>query len=75
MNDLEERKQKAMAEIKELVKWANAESDKVIAQMKSEGIKIGLDGHQERFAYIREIERRRMREIVAKYDLPYEVKI
>ena len=43
-SSLEERKRKATAEWKELIKWKNAEANKVIAQLKSEGAVMGLDG-------------------------------
>ena len=66
---VEERKRKANAEWKELIKWKNAESEKVIYQLKSEGAIMGLDGHKERFAYIRETEKKRLKEIAEKYDL------
>ena len=69
-DDLEERKRKATAEWKELIKWKNAEAEKVITQLKSEGAVMGLDGHKERFSYIRETEKKRLKEIAEKYNLP-----
>ncbi len=73
MNDLEERKEKANEEYRELIRWAIREEEKVVEQLKKEGAVMGLDGHQERFAYIREYEKKRLKEIIAKYDLPYNV--
>ncbi len=66
----EEQKEKAQLEFNELIKWSNAEEDKVIARLKSEGVVIGLDGHTEEFLYIRKEECRRLREMADKYDLP-----
>ena len=74
MNEnLDERAAKAKAEIDELMNWSIAEEDKVMAQLTSEGAKIGLDSHRERFAYIRETRNRRLKEIAEKYDLPHNL--
>ena len=75
MNSLEEKKIKMAEEIIALMDWAHAESDKVIAKLKSENKMLGLGGHQEDFAYIREAEKRRLKEIVEKYNLPLETKL
>lgn len=75
MNSLEEKKIKMAEEIIALMDWAHAESDKVIAKLKSENKMLGLGGHQEDFAYIRETEKRRLKEIVEKYNLPLETKL
>ena len=73
-DSLEERKRKATQEWKELLKWERSEEDKVMEQLRSEGAVMGLDGHQERYAYIREIRNRRLKEIAEKYDLPHNLK-
>ena len=71
MNDnLEERKRKATAEWKELIKWSVTESQKVSEQLDKEGAIRGLDTNKEAFAYIRETKKRRLKEIAEKYDLP-----
>ena len=74
MNEnLDERAAKAKAEIDELMNWSIAEEDKVMAQLTSEGAKIGLDSHRERFAYIKTFVRRRHKEIAEKYGLPHNL--
>ena len=76
MNDnLEERKRKATAEWKELIKWSVTESQKVSEQLDKEGAIRGLDTNKEAYAYIRETKKRRLKEIAEKYDLPYKVNI
>ena len=74
MNDLEERKEKANAEYQELIQWVVSESKKVSEQLDKEGAVRGLDTNRERFAYIYETSKKRLKEIISKYDLPYEVK-
>ena len=69
-DNLEERKRKATAEWKELIKWAVAEEMKVSKKLDEEGAIRGLDTNREAFAYIREIEKKRLKEIAEKYDLP-----
>lgn len=75
VSSLEEKKSEMAAEIIALMDWAHAESDKVIAKLKSEHKVLGLGGHQEEFAYIRETEKRRLKEIVDKYNLPLKTKL
>lgn len=70
MSDLEKRKAKANEEYRDLIDWSILEGKKVIEQLKKEGAVLGLDGHQERFAYIREHTQKRLKEIIAKYNLP-----
>ena len=70
MSDLAERKAKANAEYQDLLKWAIAEEDKVSEQLDREGVIRGLDGHQEKFAYIKEAVNEGIKRIVHKYDLP-----
>ena len=74
-DDLEERKRKANAEWKELIKWSVTESQKVSEQLDKEGAIRGLDTNKEAYAYIRETKKRRLKEIAEKYDLPYKVNI
>lgn len=75
MNDLKERERLAMEEYKDLIRWANEEEDRVVERLKREGREIlGLDTHREEFAYIKDIVRERLKEIIKKYDLPYEIK-
>ena len=74
MDDLEERKANAMAEIKELMKWENEESDKVSERLNREGAIIGLDTNREAYAYIHETRQRRLIEIAEKYGLPHKLK-
>ena len=69
-SSLEERKRKATAEWKELIKWSVTESQKVSEQLDKEGAIRGLDTNKEAFAYIRETKKRRLKEIAEKYDLP-----
>ena len=73
MNDLEERKRQATQEWRELLARERAEENKVMEQLRREGAVMGLDGHQERFAYIRETRNRRLKEIAEKYDLPHNL--
>lgn len=73
MNDLEKRKEKANEEYRELIQWAVSESQKVSEQLDREGAVRGLDTNQERFAYIYETAKKRLKEIITKYDLPYNV--
>lgn len=70
MSDLEKRKAQADAEYQDLLHWAVEEGKKVTEDLKREGAIMGLDGHQERFAYIKETVKARIKEIVWKYDLP-----
>lgn len=69
-DDLDIRIQKATAEWREVIDWSISEEDKVAEQLREEGAVIGLDGHQERFRYIKETVNSRIREIIHKYDLP-----
>lgn len=71
-----ERQRAFSEEIRGLMEWEEAESEKVIARLKSDGKVLGLDGYPEEFAYIREERNRRWREILEKYrDLPPDTKI
>ena len=70
MSDLEKREAKANEEYQELLAWAINEEDKVVEQLKKEGAVMGLDGHQERFAYINKAVKEGMKKIIFKYDLP-----
>ena len=74
-DNLEDRKRKATAEWKELIKWAISEEDKVSRKWHEEGAIIALDTNREAYAYIREIEKKRLKEIAEKYDLPYKINI
>ena len=65
-----EREEKAKLEIKELMRWAISEEDKVSRKLHEEGAIIALDTNREAYAYIREIEKKRLKEIAEKYDLP-----
>ena len=68
--NLEERKRKANDEFHKLIKWANAESDKVSEQLDKEGAIRALDTNREAYAYIQDTFRKRVKEIAEKYDLP-----
>ena len=72
---LEERQEASSEEIRELMKWEETESAKVIARLESEGKVLGLDGYPEDFAYIRETRNRRLKDIFAKYNLPPGTKL
>ena len=69
-DDLEERKRKANEEFHELIKWANAEEDKVSERLDKEGAVRALDTNREAYAYIQEIFKKRIKEMAEKYDLP-----
>ena len=69
-DDLEERKRKANEEFHELIRWANAEEDKVSEQLDKEGAIRALDTNREAYSYIQEIFKKRIKEIAEKYDLP-----
>lgn len=73
-DDIEKRKAQAKLEVEQLMNWSIAEAKKVSEQLTREGAVRGLDGHQERYAYIREIRNRRLKEIAEKYDLPHNLK-
>ena len=75
MNNLEQKKSEMATEIIALMDWGNSESEKVIANLKKKGTYLGLDGHREEFSYIREFERKRLAEIVKKYNLPPDTKL
>ena len=72
---IEERESKAKQEIEELLNWSVAESKKVSDRLDREGVVRALDTNREAFAYIREIEKKRLKEIAEKYDLPYKINI
>ena len=75
MDSVEEKKAKMTAEITALIDWSVTEGDKVVAQLKQEGAIMGLDCHQERFAYIRETKKQRLKEIIDRYNLPLDTKL
>ena len=73
---LEERWCKANAEYEELKKWANAESEKITAELKrTEKYKHGLDTNHEAYAPIHEKFKRRTLALYDKYDLPNKPKL
>ena len=67
---LEARLQKANEEYQLLTKWANEESEKVHAKLKTEGVLMGLDTNREAYAPIHEEYKRRVLELFDKYNLP-----
>ena len=67
---LKERLQKANEEYQLLTKWANEESEKVHAQLKAEGVLMGLDTNREAYAPIQGEYRKRFLSLYDKYDLP-----
>lgn len=73
MDNLEDRKIRAMSEYNEVSDWAIAESEKVVKRLKEQGVVMGLDGCRENFNYIREYKQKRLKEIIIKYDLPYNI--
>ncbi|MBR2179552.1 MAG: hypothetical protein IJ862_04055 [Selenomonadaceae bacterium] len=75
IKSLKEREAKAKQEIEELLNWSVAESKKVSDRLDREGVVRALDTNREAFAYIREIEKKRLKEIAEKYDLPYKINI
>lgn len=65
----------AQLEFNELIKWANAEEEKVRTKLKAAGIVRGLDGNTKEYTYIREEECKRLKEMAEKYNLPNLKKI
>ncbi len=72
---LEERWQKANEEYHSLIKWANAESEKIYNCLKSEGKILGLDSCPEEFTHLHEELNRRVLALFDKYDLPGKPKL
>ena len=62
-------KEQAEKEYRELLSWEREESNKVTERLKKEGKLVGLDTHQEEYAYIREIRNKKIKEIQEKYKL------
>lgn len=66
----DERIAKAQAEYEQLVEWAIAEGEKVSAEIRAEpGYILMLDGYNDRYAYIYETMRKRVKEIKEKYHI------
>ncbi len=70
MNDLEERKEKAVSEYIKVVEWVIQESQKVSEELERQGKFTTLDGHKDAYTYIHEEEIKRLKNIFEKYGLP-----
>lgn len=65
MTDLE----KAQLEWNEVENWISSEEDKITAQLRAEGIQIGLDTNNHRYQPIYDEAKRRLTAIKAKYKI------
>ena len=65
MTDLE----KAQLEWDKVEKWILSEEDKITAQLKTEGVQIGLDTNNHRYQHIYVEAKRRLADIKAKYKI------
>ncbi|MBR1760250.1 MAG: hypothetical protein IJ741_03620 [Schwartzia sp.] len=61
--------EKAQIEFDAVGKWVLAEEDKLAAQIKSEGKKVGLDTNNYRYKPIYDEAKRRIKEIKEKYGI------
>ena len=71
MNDLAERKAKAVSDYEEVIDWVIKESHKIGEELEKQGKFTTLDGHKDAYAYIHEEKIKRLKRIFEKYNLPY----
>ena len=72
---LEERKNLANAEYREIIQWAIRETEKVWEQLGEKGVLAGLDTNREVYATIHEEYKLRFLALFDKYDLPNKPKL
>ena len=76
MNDLEERKAKAVQETSELIDEYSDEVKKITDDLRRAGkFRYGLDINSEAYAQLNKIFDKKIAEIFTKYDLPPGTKL
>ena len=75
MDGNEERTENFSRELRDLMEWEEKENIKILNRLKNEGVVLGLDGHVEEFANIREARNQKLEKLIAKYNLPSGTKL